>query len=68
MDDNQCKFIHKLVHYFKPSSNRFSHQDLGHGRHVPSFVTAGLILIDWLLQSQEVIINLIRDRKSKYKI
>jgi rapamycin-insensitive companion of mTOR len=53
MDDNQCKFIHSLVAYFKPSSNRFSHQELvHHGRHVN--VTAGLILIDWLLQNQEV--------------
>lgn len=52
MDDTQCRFIRALVHYYKPSSNRFSHQDLGHGRHVPAFVTAGLELIDWLLQSQ----------------
>lgn len=57
MDDNHLKFIKRLVHYFKPSSNRFSHQELGHGRHIPSSVIAGVELIDWLLQSnQEVII------------
>lgn len=52
MDDNQIRFIRRLVHFYKPSSNRFSHQDLGHGRHIPSFVTAGIELIDWLIQSQ----------------
>lgn len=54
MDDTKCRFIRRLVHYFKPSSNRFSHQDLSHGRHIPAFVTAGLELIEWLLQSPEV--------------
>lgn len=52
MDDTHCRFIRRLVNFFKPSSNRFSHQDLGHGRYTPTFVTAGLELIDWLLQSQ----------------
>lgn len=52
MDDTHCRFIRRLVHFFKPSSNRFSHQDLGHGRYTPTCVTAGLELIDWLLQSQ----------------
>lgn len=50
MDDS---FVRRLVNYFKPSSNRFSHQDLGHARHVPVFVTCGLELIDWLLRSPD---------------
>lgn len=54
MDDNHCRFIRRLVHFYKPSSNRFSHQDLGHGRHIPSFVTAGIDLIDWLAKSSEL--------------
>lgn len=52
LDDTQVRFIRQLVHYYKPSSNRFSHQELGHGRNVPAYVTAGLELIDWMLQSQ----------------
>ena len=54
MDDTSGKFIKRLVEYFKPKSNRFSHQDLLHGRSVPAFVMAGLDLIDWLLASTEV--------------
>lgn len=50
-DDGHARFIKRLVQYFKPSNNRFSHQDLGHGRHIPSSVLAGVELIDWLLQS-----------------
>ncbi|GAB0093446.1 rapamycin-insensitive companion of mTOR [Sergentomyia squamirostris] len=53
MDDNQCRFIRRLVHYFKPSNNRFSHQDLGHGRHIPTTVFAGVELVDWLLRCQD---------------
>ncbi|XP_059617891.1 rapamycin-insensitive companion of mTOR [Phlebotomus argentipes] len=53
MDDNQCRFVRRLVHYFKPSNNRFSHQDLGHGRHVPATVLAGVELVDWLLRCQD---------------
>lgn len=57
IDDYQIKFIKRLVHFFKPSSNRFSHQDLGHGRHIHPSVLAGVEIIDWLLQasSHEVI-------------
>lgn len=54
LDDMKCRFIRRLVLYFKPSSNCFSHQDLSHGRHIPAFVTAGLELIDWLLQNPEL--------------
>lgn len=52
MDDTQCRFIRALVNFFKPSTNRFSHMELGSGRNVNICVTAGLELIDWLLQSQ----------------
>lgn len=51
-------FLRSLVNFFKPSSNRFSHQDVGHGRHMPAYVTAGIKLIDWLLESAEVSIIL----------
>lgn len=54
MDDIPCRFIRRLVHFYKPSSNRFSHQDLVHVRHIPSFVMAGIDLIDWLVKSSEV--------------
>lgn len=54
MDIKFIRFLRRLVHFFKPSSNRFSHQDLGHSRHMPAYVTAGIKLIDWLLESAEV--------------
>ncbi|XP_055911033.1 rapamycin-insensitive companion of mTOR isoform X2 [Eupeodes corollae] len=54
LDDTKTRFLKRIVHYFKPSSNRFSHQDLAHGRTVPAYVTAGLDLIDWLLASNEL--------------
>ncbi|XP_055383093.1 rapamycin-insensitive companion of mTOR isoform X2 [Condylostylus longicornis] len=54
LDDTKCRFLKRLEHYFKPSSNRFSHQDLSHGRNIPAYVTAGLDLIDWMLQSSEL--------------
>lgn len=54
LEDIPCRFIRRLVHFYKPSSNRFSHQDLIHIRHIPSFVIAGIDLIDWLVKSSEV--------------
>lgn len=54
MDLKFIRFLRRLVHFFKPSSNRFSHQDLGHSRYLPPYVTAGIKLIDWLLESAEV--------------
>lgn len=54
IDDSSGKFLKRLVNYFKPSSNRFSHQDLAHGRSLPPYVTAGLDLIDWLLSNYVV--------------
>lgn len=54
MDVKYIRFLRRLVHFFKPSSNRFSHQDLGHSRHMPYNLTAGIKLIDWLLESAEV--------------
>lgn len=54
IEDIDWRFIKRLVNFYKPSSNRFSHQDLGHGRHIPTFVTAGMELIDWLAQSDSL--------------
>lgn len=50
------KFLKRLVDFYKPSNNRFSHQDLVPGYSMPSYVSAGLDLIDVLLDSSEVII------------
>lgn len=54
MDDLTTKFIRTLVAYYKPSSNKFSHQELSANRQIPSFVIAGLDLLDWLLKSTEL--------------
>lgn len=48
------KFLKRLVDFFKPSNNRFSHQDLVPGQAMPAYVNAGLDLIDVLLSSTEV--------------
>ncbi|XP_067642123.1 rapamycin-insensitive companion of mTOR isoform X3 [Eurosta solidaginis] len=44
-------FLKALLDYYKPSKNRFSHQDLDPRRPMPPFVIAGLDFIDWLLAS-----------------
>jgi rapamycin-insensitive companion of mTOR len=49
-DENQLKFIKTLANYFKPSSNKFSHQELGLGRLLPPNVNVGIELIDYLLE------------------
>ncbi|XP_053682503.1 rapamycin-insensitive companion of mTOR [Sabethes cyaneus] len=55
LDDQNTRFIRRIIDYFKPSNNRFSHQDLtGNNRQLPAYVTAALELIDWLQQSQEL--------------
>ncbi|XP_055526616.1 rapamycin-insensitive companion of mTOR [Wyeomyia smithii] len=55
LDDQNTRFIRRIIDYFKPSNNRFSHQDLtGNSRQLPAYVTAALELIDWLQQSQEL--------------
>lgn len=55
MEEQNNRFIRRLVDYFKPSNNRFSHQDLvSTNRQLPAYVTAGLELIDTLLRSPEV--------------
>lgn len=56
LDDQTCtRFIRRIIDYFKPSNNRFSHQDLTrYNRQLPPYVTAGLELLDWLQQSQEL--------------
>lgn len=50
LDENQLKFIKILTHYYKPSSNKFSHMELGVGRLLPSNVNVGIELIDYLLE------------------
>lgn len=55
VDDTVTNFLKSLLDYYKPSKNRFSHQDLGTpGRTMPAFVTAGLDFIDWLLANPMV--------------
>ncbi|XP_065084940.1 rapamycin-insensitive companion of mTOR [Ochlerotatus camptorhynchus] len=55
LDDQNTRFIKRIIDYFKPSNNRFSHQDLtGNSRQLPAYVTAALELLDWLQQSQEL--------------
>uniref|UniRef100_A0A182SNF7 Rapamycin-insensitive companion of mTOR N-terminal domain-containing protein n=1 Tax=Anopheles maculatus TaxID=74869 RepID=A0A182SNF7_9DIPT len=56
LDEQNTRFVRRLVDYFKPSNNRFSHQDFAHlnsNRQMPAYVTAGLELIDAMLQSPE---------------
>lgn len=50
LDENQLKFIKTLTLYFKPSSNKFSHMDLGLGGLLPPNVNVGIELIDYLLE------------------
>lgn len=50
LDENQLKFIKTLTLYFKPSSNKFSHMELGLGRLLPPNVNVGIELIDYLLE------------------
>lgn len=50
LDENQLKFIKTLALYFKPSSNKFSHMELGLGRLLPPNVNVGIELIDYLLE------------------
>ncbi|XP_052866141.1 rapamycin-insensitive companion of mTOR [Anopheles cruzii] len=55
LEDQNNRFVRRLVDYFKPSNNRFSHQDLmSTNRQLPAYVTAGLELIDAMLQSPEL--------------
>lgn len=58
------KFLKRLVDFYKPSNNRFSHQDLMPGYSMPSYVSAGLDLIDVLLDSSEVNILLHYNKRS----
>lgn len=61
-DDAVFSFLRALVKFYKPSSNRFSHQDLGHGRHIPAFVLAGQQLVDLLLEANTLMtIRLLTD-------
>lgn len=50
IDESQLRFIKTLTQYFKPSSNKFSHMELGMGRVISPNVHAGIMLIDYLLE------------------
>jgi rapamycin-insensitive companion of mTOR len=50
LDENQLRFIKALTQYFKPSSNKFSHMELGLSRLISPNVHAGVLLIDYLLE------------------
>ncbi|XP_063227632.1 rapamycin-insensitive companion of mTOR [Bacillus rossius redtenbacheri] len=53
-DSNYRLFLKRLVHYFKPSSNRFSRVELGNKRQTQMYTLAGCELIDCLLDAEEV--------------
>ena len=52
-DENQLRFIKILTQYFKPSSNKFSHMELGMGRIIMPNVHVGIMLIDYLLEQND---------------
>lgn len=54
-DIKYTRFLRRLILFFKPSSNKFSHQDIGMGKTMPAYVSAGIKLIDWLLSKNEVL-------------
>lgn len=54
IDEITIKFIRELVNYFKPSCNRFSHEELPLHGHLTVSILVGLELIDWLLKCQEL--------------
>ncbi|XP_034669352.1 rapamycin-insensitive companion of mTOR isoform X2 [Drosophila subobscura] len=54
LDFTLGKFLKRLVDFYKPSNNRFSHQDLVPGHSMPAFVSAGLDLIDVLVGSRQL--------------
>ncbi|KAK3927944.1 Rapamycin-insensitive companion of mTOR [Frankliniella fusca] len=54
-DSNHRTFVKRLVHFYKPSSNRFSQVELGGNRKQKNTYTlAGIELFDALLQAEEV--------------
>lgn len=55
MDELANKFVKNLIAYFKPSNNRFSHEEFTPMySQLPSSTAVGLELIDWLLKSPEL--------------
>lgn len=54
-DSNHRTFVKRLVHFYKPSSNRFSRVELGGSRkQTNTYTLAGIELLDALLQAEEV--------------
>lgn len=54
MDELNFKFIKALVAYFKPSSNRFSHEELLLHKHSSVSTFVGLELMDWLIKNSDL--------------
>nr|CAD7403074.1 unnamed protein product [Timema cristinae] len=52
-DSNHRTFLKRLVHYFKPSSNRFSRVELGNKKQTQMYTLAGCELLDCLLEIDE---------------
>lgn len=54
-DSNHRTFVKRLVHFYKPSNNRFSRVELGGNRkNANTFTLAGIELLDALLLAEEV--------------
>nr|CAD7580287.1 unnamed protein product [Timema californicum] len=53
-DSYHRMFLKRLVHYFKPSSNRFSRVELGNKKQTQMYTLAGCELLDCLLEIDEV--------------
>lgn len=54
-DSNHRTFVKRLVHFYKPSSNRFSRVEQGNNRkQTNTYTLAGIELLDVLLLAEEV--------------
>lgn len=60
MDELQIKFLRRIIEFYKPSSNRFSHSELTLGRMASTSVHAGVELIDWYMRMAVVLEYLIQ--------
>ncbi|KAJ8979985.1 hypothetical protein NQ317_016648 [Molorchus minor] len=52
-DSSHRSFIKKLVEFFMPSRNKYSHMDLGTSKTSLLYTTAGIELINFLIESKE---------------
>lgn len=53
MDSSHRTFIKKLVEFFMPSKNKYSHMDLGTSKTSLAYTTAGIELINFLIELKE---------------